>query len=441
MTTNEIHTDPALLQGALQKIENTETSNVSKIAIAFSGGLDSTLCIVLAKEKYGADVVAITVDVGQGEEEVQQSFEKAKQLGIEPILIDAKAEFANEWLVKAIQANSDYLGYPVSTSMTRQLIAAKVAQKAVELGCDALMEGSSGKGNDQYRMHNVFSIFAPELKILVPVRDFDLTRTEELALCAHYGVPVTEIISGGDDKTLWCRSIASGGIGLDTELPDDIWMWLVPPAKAKDEPTTITLTFQNGLPVAIDGQQMDLPTIIETLNELGGENGIGKIDIFEDGIMDLKSREIYEAPGAKIILTVHKDMEAATLTKQQLVFKKGVDTQWSSLVYHGEWFQPLKENLDAFVASTQSVVQGNWTISLYKGNVEILKRDSSALLFRPEIRSIAATGFNQQLCGPAAYVRGLPFQVIAARDADVVKANNATNGVTNGKVAETVSAD
>ncbi len=147
-----------------------------------------------------------------------------------PILIDAKEEFASEWLTKAIQANSDYNGYPVSTSMTRQLIAAKVAAKAAELGCDALMEGSSGRGNDQYRMHNVFSIFAPALKILVPVRDFDLTRQEELALCEHWGVPVTEIISGGDDKTLWCRSIASGGIGLDTVLPDEIWMWLKPRA-------------------------------------------------------------------------------------------------------------------------------------------------------------------------------------------------------------------
>ena len=421
-----------LLAEALKKVKETAVPKLNKIAIAFSGGLDSTLCIVLAREKYGAEVVAITVDVGQGEQEIQQSFNKAEELGIEPILIDAKDEFANEWLTKAIQANSDYNGYPVSTSMTRQLIAAKVATKAAELGCDALMEGSSGRGNDQYRMHNVFSIFAPALKILVPVRDFDLTRTEELALCEYYGVPVTEIISGGDDKTLWCRSIASGGIGLDTVLPDEIWMWLKPPQQAPDEPTTVSITFQNGLPVALNGQQMSLTTIIETLNELAGANGIGKIDIFEDGIMDLKSREIYEAPGAKVILAVHKDLESATLTKQQLVMKKQIDAQWGSLVYHGEWFQPLKADLDAFIASTQQVVQGTWTISLYKGNVEIVKRESAAMLFKPEIRSIAGTGFNQQLCGPAAYIRGLPFQIIALRDADVEKANS---------VGELVSAD
>ena len=414
-TCSDTEIDDALLQGALAKIDVTAVPQVHKIAIAFSGGLDSTLCIVLAKQKYSAQVVPITVDVGQGDEEIALAFDKAAQLGIEPLLIDAKQEFADRWLAKAIQANSDYNGYPVSTSMTRQLIAAKVAQAAVELGCDALMEGSTGKGNDQYRMHNVFTMFAPGLKILVPVRDFDLTRTEELALCAHYGVPVTEIISGGDDKTLWCRSIASGGIGLDTEIPDHVWLWLTPRHAAPDAPTTISLTFANGLPVALNGQSLPLHEMIAELNVIGGANGIGKIDIWEDGIMDLKSRELYEAPAAKIILAVHQDIEGMTLTKQQRAFKKQVDAAWASLVYHGEWFQPLKDDLDAFIAHTQSVVQGTWTATLYKGTLDIVARESPASLFKPEIRSIAASGFNQQLCGPAAYVRGLPFEVLALR--------------------------
>jgi argininosuccinate synthase len=417
------------LQTALKKLEATSVEPKKKIAVAFSGGLDSTLCIVLAKEKYGAEeVVPITVDVGQGEDEIQSGFDKAKQLGIDPYLLDFKDEFTTEWLTKAIKANSDYCGYPVSTSMTRQLIAAKVAEKAAELGCDAVMEGSSGKGNDQYRMHNVFKIFAPELDILVPVRDFDLTRDEELALCEHYGVPVTELIAGGDDKTLWCRSIASGGIGLDTEIPDEVWMWYVPPTKASDTPATVSITFEKGIPVALDGEAMELPDLIAKLNELGGAHGIGKIDIFEDGIMDLKSREIYEAPGAKIILFVHKDLETATLTKQQLKFKKMVDDQWGTLVYHGEWYQPLKSDLDAFVDNTQETVSGTWTIQLFKGNIDILKRDSAASLFRPEIRSIASTGFNQQLCGPAAVIRGLPFEVLALRDESVKTAQNAGSG-------------
>jgi argininosuccinate synthase len=265
-------------------------------------------------------------------------------------------------------------------------------------------------------MHNVFKLFAPQLTILVPVRDFDLTRQEELALCEHYGVPVTEIISGGDDKTLWCRSIASGGIGLDTELPDNIWLWLTPPQKAPDQPTVVTLAFHQGIPVSLNGEPMPLPDLIAMLNEIAGANGVGKIDIFEDGIMDLKSREIYEAPGAKVILAVHKDIESATLTKQEIQFKKLVDQTWASLVYHGEWFQPLRADLDAFIAQTQQVVVGTWTVQLYKGTIEILKRETPASLFRPEIRSIASTGFNQQLCGPAAMIRGLPFEVLALRD-------------------------
>ena len=295
---------------ALKKITEVEVPQGKHIALAYSGGLDSTLCVKLSHLKYHArKLTAITVDVGQGEAEIQESAERAAKLGIAPIVIDAKQEFTEEWLSKAIQANSDYNGYPVSTSMTRQLIAAHVAQKARELGCDALMEGSTGKGNDQYRMQNVFSLFAPGMPIFVPVRDFDLTRGEEQLLMEYYGVAVEEVITGGDDKTMWCRSIASGGIDLSTELPDSIWMWLTPPTKAPDKPTTLILSWQNGLPVALNGKQLPLDQIIEQLNSIGGANGIGKIDLFEDGIMGMKSREIYEAPAATILLKLHKDLE------------------------------------------------------------------------------------------------------------------------------------
>ncbi len=413
-------TTTTLLEAALAKLESVSVPQVKKIALAYSGGLDSALCVVLAREKYGAEeLVPIMVDIGQGQEEIDAGLAKAKQLNIEPIILDVKDQFSEEWVKKAILANSDYNGYPVSTSMTRQLIAAVVAQRAVELGCDALMEGSTGKGNDQYRMHNVFTLFAPGLEILVPVRDFDLTRTEELALCEHFGVPVTEIIVGGDDKTMWCRSIASGGIGLETELPDDVWLWLTPPYKAPDQPTTITVTFEQGVPVAVNGQRLPLKELIPLLNELGGKNGIGKLDLWEDGIMDLKSREIYEAPAATIILKLHRDLEGWCLTKDEIVFKKLVDQRWASLVYHGEWYQPLRADLDAFIAQTQKVVNGEYTVNLYKGNVDILKRQSDSGLFMPEIRAIQSASFNQQLCGPAAQIRGLPYEVLAKRNAKV----------------------
>ncbi len=402
---------------ALQKIAEVDVPQGKHIALAYSGGLDSTLCVKLSRLKYHArKLTAITVDVGQGEAEIQQSTERAAKLGISPLVIDAKQEFTEQWLSKAIQANSDYNGYPVSTSMTRQLIAARVAKKALELGCDALMEGSTGKGNDQYRMHNVFSLFAPAMPIFVPVRDFDLTRGEEQLLMEYYGVAVEEVIAGGDDKTMWCRSIASGGIDLATELPDSIWMWLTPPAKAPDKPATLTLSWQNGLPVALNGMALPLDQIIEQLNIIGGSNGIGKIDLFEDGIMGMKSREIYEAPAATILLRLHRDLEQFCLTKEEIQVKRQLDAQWASLVYHGEWFHPLKDAIDAFIATTQKVVSGQYTIELYKGNIDIRSRSSASGLFFPDIRSIKSASFNQKECAPAAHIRGLPFELIARRN-------------------------
>ncbi len=401
----------------LDKVQQTEVPKVRSVALAYSGGLDSALCVVLLREKYKAErIVPICVDVGQGQDEIDESFRKAKLLGIEPILLDAKDEFTGEWLTAAIRANSNYNGYPVSTSMTRQLIARRVAQEAVALGCDALAEGSSGKGNDQYRMHKVFKLFAPELEILVPVRDFDLTRAEEVELCEHYGVPVTEIVTGGDDKTMWCRSIASGAFGLNAPLPDDVWLWYTPPTQAPDEPATFTLSFEAGLPVAMDGQALPLETIISQLNVHAGAHGIGKIDMFEDGIMDMKSREIYEAPAAQVLIKLHQDLEQWTLTKDEVQFKKLVDAQWAYKVYHGEWYHPLKADLDAFIERSQGVVNGTYTVQLYKGTVDILERNSNSGLFYPDVRSISSASFNQQLCGPAAQIMGLPWELLARRE-------------------------
>jgi argininosuccinate synthase len=406
------------LELALHKIASVDVPQGKHIALAYSGGLDSTLCVKLSAEKYHArQLTAITVDVGQGEQEMQESVERAAKLGISPLVIDAKQEFTEQWLSKAIQANSDYNGYPVSTSMTRQLIASKIAKKALELGCDALMEGSTGKGNDQYRMHNVFSLFAPGTDIFVPVRDFDLTRGEEQLLMEHFGIPVEELIAGGDDKTMWCRSIASGGIDLSTELPDSIWMWLVPPTKAPAKPTTITLKWQNGLPVELNGEKLPLDLIIEQLNVVGGANGIGKIDLFEDGIMGLKSREIYEAPAATILLKAHRDLEQFCLTKDEIQLKRQMDAHWARIVYHGEWFHPLKNAIDAFIAATQSVVNGQYTIDLYKGNIDIVSRSSHSSLFFPDVRSIKSASFNQKESAPSAHLRGIPYELIARRDA------------------------
>jgi len=408
----------AVLEAALQKIETTAAPQVRRLALAFSGGLDSALCALLARHKYGAEeIVPILVNIGQDDAELAAVREKAGRLGLTLTVIDVQDEFSNIWLKKAIRANVDYNGYPCSTSLARQLISAVVAQKALQLGCDAIMEGSTGKGNDQFRMHNVFALFAPGVAHLVPVRDFDLTRGEEAALVEHWGVPVGESLIGGDDTTMWCRSIVSGGLDLDTIVPDDAWLWYVPAQLAPDEATTLKIRFEEGVPVALDGERLTLRELLPRLNAIGGRNGIGKLDVWEDGIMDLKSREIYEAPAATIILKLHHDLEGMCLTKDELVFKKTVDQRWGTLVYNGEWFHPLRADLDAFIAQTQGVVNGEYTITLYKGNIDIVSRESDSGLFAPEIRSITAVSFNQQHSGSVAHLRGLPYEVLAKRAA------------------------
>jgi len=405
-----------------KKVQATDVAKVKKCAIAFSGGLDSSLGIELLRRKYKAkQIVVINIDVGQGDEEQQEMMKKAKALKVKPIIIDARKEFAREWLPRAIRANSDYNGYPVSTSMTRQLVARIVALEAKKRGCDSILEGSTGKGNDQYRMHNVFKMFAPQLQVLVPVRDFDLTRSEETELCKAWGVPVTEQITGGDDKTMWCRSIASGAVDLNQEIPEHVWMWLVPPEKAKDEPTYVEIAFEAGLPVAMNGKKMALDKLISELNIIAGAAGVGRIDMFEDGIMSLKSREIYEAPAAHVILKLHRDLEQYCLTKEEIQFKKIVDAKWAYLTYHGMSYHPLTRALSAFIAETQPVCNGEYKVKLYKGNIEIVRRSSETSLFSPEIRSIKATGFDQRWCANAAKVRGIPFEILAKRDAAMAK--------------------
>lgn len=405
------------LQSALDKVAANPAAPVSKAALCWTGGLDSAICAALLREPYhAAEIIAVTVDVGQGEDELMRARERAEALGLDLRFLDARAEF-EQWLAQAIRANVDYDGYPCATSMTRQLIGATAAKYAVQLGCDAIVDGSSGKGNDQYRAQNSIKLFAPDIRILIPVRDLNLTRLEEMALCEHYGIPIQEVILGGEDKTMWCRSIASGGITLETELPDDIWLWYNPPYNAPDIATAVSITFEAGVPVAINGQRLSLSELVSILNDVGGANGLGRIDIIEDGIMDLKSREIYEAPAAAILLALHRDLEQLTLTRDEIRFKKIVDAEWSALVFGAEWFTPLKADLDAFITRSQVPVNGTYEVELYKGTLTILSRQSPSSLYFPEVRSIQSQSFDQRWCGPAAQIRALPFELLAKRDA------------------------
>jgi len=253
----------------------------------------------------------------------------------------------------------------------------------------------------------------------VPVRDFDLTRGDEEELSKELGIPITEVMQGGDDKTLWCRSLASGAVGLNQPIPENAWLWLKPPSKTNSTPSQVSVTFDHGVPVALDGVELSLPEIVSKLNVIAGSHGIGKIDIFEDGIMGLKSRELYEAPAAAVLLKLHHDLEQFTLTKEELDFKAGVDQKWAYLVYHGAWFNPLKSALDAFIETTQSQVSGTVTANLFHGTIDLESRQSDHSLFFPEIRGLQSRSFNQQLCGPAAQIGGLPWEVLAKRNAKV----------------------
>lgn len=385
-----------------------------KVAVAFSGGLDSTLILKVLRENYGAEeVLAVTCNVGLTDDELKQCEEKAALLEVPWTLVEATDEFADNFITKAIMANSNYEGYPVATSMTRQLIARKVAEFAVANGCDAISEGSTGKGNDQYRMHNVFNLFAPDLKVIVPVRDFNWTREEEKKLSAEYGIPYKAGI--GDDLTMWCRSIGSGEVdNLTMRIPQEEYMWYKYPENAPDEPVVITVTFEKGLPVNVDGKT-GIAEIIHYLNDLAGLHAIGKIDMFEDGLIGLKSREAYEAPAAKVILTLHRDLEQLCLTKEQVQFKPEIERLWAYMVYHGGWYHPVKVDCDAFIASSQWAVNGTYQVQLYKGNIDIISRESSSGLFAPELRSLATTGFDQRDSGPATKIHGFQYSILGHR--------------------------
>jgi len=378
---------------------------VKKVALAFSGGLDSTLAIRLLSEYYGAEeVLAVTVNVGLSDEEIEGCRSKAEQLGVPWDFIEATDEFANKWVARAIRANSNYEGYPVATSMT---------EYAVERGCDAICEGSTGKGNDQYRMANVFAIFAPDLEVIVPVREFDFTREQEKQLSAYYNIPYKAGI--GDDLTMWCRSIGSGEVdNLQMRIPQEDFVWYNLPENAPDEPVEVAIEFEGGLPVKCDGVT-GLANIIHHLNDLAGKHAIGKIDMFEDGLIGLKSREVYEAPAATVILKLHRDLEQLCLTKEQVQNKPNIERLWAYQVYHGAWFHPFTDDCAAFIENSQSVVNGKYTVQLYKGNIDILSRETDSGLFAPELRSLATTAFQQPDSGPATKIHALQYKIVSKR--------------------------
>jgi len=356
-----------------------------KIVLAYSGGLDTSVLLKWLQQKYDAEVVTVTLDVGQ-QEDLEPIGEKAENLGaIKHYSIDAKEEFVKKYVFPAIKANALYEGkYPVSTALSRPLIAEKLIEVARKEDADAIAHGCTGKGNDQVRIEVSAKALAPEIEVIAPVREWNMTRDAEIEFAKKNGIPIPVDVDKpySVDQNLWGRSIECGILEHpDVEPPEEIYEWTVSPEKAPDKPEYVTIRFNNGVPTALNGDEIDPVSLIEALNDVAGKHGVGRIDHIEDRLVGIKSREIYECPAALVIIEAHKDLEKLVLTRHEVSFKHQVDALWSTLVYTGLWMDPLRGDLDAFIEMTQKRVCGEVKIKLYKGGFRIVGRSSPLSLY------------------------------------------------------------
>ncbi|AFV25132.1 argininosuccinate synthase [Methanolobus psychrophilus R15] len=368
-----------------------------KVVLAYSGGLDTSVCIPLLKEEYGYDeVITVAVNVGQPEEDVKQAEEKAQKISNKHFTIDARDEFVQDYIFPLIKANGDYEGYVMGTSIARPLIARKVVEIALKENAVALAHGCTGKGNDQLRFEAVFRL--TDLDVVAPMRDMNLTREWEIEYAKKHGVPVTVTTAKpwSVDENIWSRSIEGGKLEDPAFIPpEEIYQWTVSPANAPDA-QTLVIGFEKGVPVSLDGKKMGGVELITKLNKIAGSHGVGRTDMIEDRVLGLKARENYEHPAATVLLTAHKDLEKLVLSRAELKFKKMVDEQWSELAYSGLVDEPLYHDLNAFIDKTQERVTGTVTVKLYKGSVMILARSSPCALYSEDMVSFDSATINQK---------------------------------------------
>ncbi|RLM40373.1 MULTISPECIES: argininosuccinate synthase [unclassified Haloarcula] len=360
------------------------------VALAFSGGLDTTVCVSLLKEEYGYDeVIGVTVDVGQPDYEFEEAEETAEALGVEQHVVDATEEFA-DLCMEAVKANADYQGYPLGTALARPVIAKAILSVAEEQGCSAVAHGCTGKGNDQLRFEAVWR--DSDLDVIAPVRELGLTREWENEYAAEKGLPV----EGGDggrysiDTNLWSRSIEGSELEDPSTIPDDdIYKWTDNPSDKDAE--LVEITFEEGVPVAVDGEELDGVELIEQLNAQAGAHGIGRTDMMEDRMLGLKVRENYEHPAATVLLTAHEALEGLVLTQEERQFKAQVDQEWSQKAYQGLVDAPLTGALEAFIDDTNERVTGTVTVKLEGGHCRAVSRESDYAVY-----SESAASFNEE---------------------------------------------
>lgn len=373
---------------------------MKKVVLVYSGGLDTSVCIPILREEYGFEkIITVTVDVGQPKKDIKEAEKKAKILNTKHYTIDAKKEFVEEYIYKAIKANGNYQGYPLSTAIARPLIAKCAVEVAKKENTSIFSHGCTGKGNDQFRIEFMIRALVKDALIIAPIREKNLTRSEEIEYAKKRNIPVSQNKKKiwSIDENLWGRSIEGGRLEeVYFSPPEEIYSWTKSYKESPSTPLEIVIDFENGVPVGINGRRKDGVSLISYLNKIAGKFGIGRIDIVEERILGLKARENYEAPAATVILTAHQALEALVLTREELKFKKFIDTLWSELVYFGLWIDPFKEDLEAFIENTQKRVKGRVKLELFKGNVRVRARESPYALYEESLVSFDTKEFQQK---------------------------------------------
>ncbi len=371
-----------------------------KVVLVYSGGLDTSICIPMMREEYGYDhVITVTVDVGLPQEDLDDAAKKAQAMGTEHYTVDAREEFARDFCFASLKANGDYQGYPISTSIARPLIAAKAVEVAKKLGATSFAHGCTGKGNDQFRIEFAIRSLMPEATIHAPIRERNLTRKWEIEYAQKKNVPIQQSLTKiwSIDENLWGRSIEGGRLEEPNFAPpEEIFRWTKGVDNSLAQPISVEVRFEKGIPVAINGETLSPARLVERMNLIAGGSGVGRIDIMEDRMLGLKVRENYECPAAVTLLAAHRALEALVLTQSELRFKRQIDQEWAQLAYQGLWWDPLKDDLEAFIAMTQRRVTGTVQLRLHKGNLQVYGRESAWALYSEELASFDTTTFDQR---------------------------------------------
>ncbi len=396
-------------------------SKPKKVALAYSGGLDTSVIIPWLKENYQCEVVAVCGDIGQGADELAGLEEKARKTGASEVHVeDMREEFVSQYLWKLVRASGVYEHkYLLGTSIARPLLSKKQVEVALATGCDALAHGCTGKGNDQVRFELTYKALAPHLKVIAPWREWSIvSREDAIEYARKHNVPIsattTKIYSR--DRNIWHISHEGGALEDPANAaPDEIWMLTKSPAEAPDMPAEVTIGFEKGNPVSVNGRKMSGVELVETLNRIGGEHGIGRIDLVENRFVGMKSRGCYETPGGMLIFAAHQELEALTLDRNTLHYKQRLALDYAELVYNGLWFTPLREALDSFFETTSATATGEVTLRLYKGNVAPVSRKSPYSLYSLDIASFTmGASYDQKDALGFINLIGLPIQVRAA---------------------------